>query len=217
MEAPYTKKQVADIVEVSYRAVQFFTEQGVVVPDNMDASGRGRFRLYSNRDLVSLVIARELANFGMTVGEIKKVVGDYNELLPNFLKKMKLYGMENKHRNYDYFDVPQVVPSGKLDMSFKKGRRGIGRGLTIDGGGIFDEGGYGQIIVNLCTNSDGKRMLYGNKRLHREGRGIFDMDDHGNLISPAELDAFWGPDGAPESSIHIPLRNQLRRIQERIG
>lgn len=216
MEASYTKKQVSDIVGIPYRAVQFYTEQGVVVPDNLEESGRGRFRLYSNRDLVSLMIARELANFGMTVGEIKKVVGDYNELLPEFLKKMKAHGMENRRKSAEYIDVPQVVPSGELNLYFKKGRRGTGRELTIEGAGIFDEGGYGHISVRLCTNSEGKRLIYGSKWMHGGNRIFIDRDPEGNHITETDLKQFWGPNDAPESSIHIPLWNLLHRVHDKL-
>jgi hypothetical protein len=69
--ASYTKKEVAAITGLTYRNVQFYTEQGVVVPEVEAAGGRGKFRRYSNRDLVYFIIAGELGFYGMTVSDIK--------------------------------------------------------------------------------------------------------------------------------------------------
>lgn len=74
MQTSYTKKEVSEITGLPYRNVQFYTEQGVVVPEIEQAGGRGKFRRYSNRNLVSFIIAGELAYYGMTISEIRIVV-----------------------------------------------------------------------------------------------------------------------------------------------
>ena len=80
MKDSYAKKEVSEITAVSYRNVQFYTEQGVVVPEIEVAGGRGKFRRYSNRNLISFIVAGELASFGMTVGEIRRIVSTMEKL-----------------------------------------------------------------------------------------------------------------------------------------
>jgi DNA-binding transcriptional MerR regulator len=91
MKNSYTKKEVAEITGLPYRNVQFYTEQGVVVPEVEEAGGRGKFRRYSNRNLVSFIIAGELASYGMTVGEMRKIVLTIRQFweVPNVQEKIK--------------------------------------------------------------------------------------------------------------------------------
>jgi DNA-binding transcriptional MerR regulator len=217
MKAPYTKKHVSDLLDMPYRSVQFFTEQHVVVPENKDASGRGRFRLYSNRDLVSLLIAGELANYGVTVGEIKKVVGEYNELMPEYIGVIKFLGLESWRKRLEDYDVPQAMErGGELVLHFGKGKRGIGRKLLIAGNGLVDNGPYTEVTLWLCTNGEGERLVYGVRWRHGEQEVAY-VDREKNVVNQATLDRFWGKNAEPESSIVIPLHNHLSRIQERIG
>ena len=67
----YTKKQISDISGLLPRLVQFYTEAGLVLPEETEKKGRGYVRKYSRRSLLDFLVIKELSNFGITKPKIK--------------------------------------------------------------------------------------------------------------------------------------------------
>ena len=173
--ASYTKKEVAAISGLTYRNVQFYTEQGVVVPEVEAAGGRGKFRRYSNRDIVYFLIAGELGFYGMTVSDIKtatmvmsawwnmrkKVEGEADAVIPDD-DVLKLV------RDLDF----SLLISRNKDRSRVTQLR-VGR----------DETNEAVIKFSVFTDSDGKRWAhYYNKQsgtnivLNQAGKSVKGID-----------------------------------------
>jgi DNA-binding transcriptional MerR regulator len=74
MESSFTKKQAAEALGISSRTIQFHTDQGLLVPEVSNPKGRGTTRKYSRKNLVELLIIRELANYGLTLEKIKSIM-----------------------------------------------------------------------------------------------------------------------------------------------
>lgn len=67
----YTKKQISDISGLSPRLVQFYTEEGLILPEKNSGKGRGNIRQYSKKSLIDFLIIKELANYGITKTKMK--------------------------------------------------------------------------------------------------------------------------------------------------
>jgi DNA-binding transcriptional MerR regulator len=72
--ASFTKTQAAVALEISARTIQFYTDQGLLVPEVANPSGRGTTRKYSRKNLVELLLIRELAGYGLPLEKIKAVM-----------------------------------------------------------------------------------------------------------------------------------------------
>ena len=70
----FSKKQIVQTSELTPRQVQFFTEQGVVSPDEDPGEGRGKVRRYSRRNLLDFLIIKNLQDWRITVSEIKTIL-----------------------------------------------------------------------------------------------------------------------------------------------
>lgn len=62
----YTKKQVSEISGLSLRLVQFYTEEGLILPEKNTGKGRGNIRQYSKKSLLDFLVIAELENYGVT-------------------------------------------------------------------------------------------------------------------------------------------------------
>ena len=72
----FTKKEVSKITGLNPRQVQFYTEQGVVIPAEDRGEGRGKARRYSMKNLADFALIQHLADFGVTVNKIRSLVMD---------------------------------------------------------------------------------------------------------------------------------------------
>jgi len=79
----FTKKESAEISELSMRAVQYFTERGLVEPEVDPGEGKGSTRLYSRKNLLELSIIRAMTMYGMSFHVIKRLMS----LLKNITTK----------------------------------------------------------------------------------------------------------------------------------
>ncbi len=70
----HTRKEIAAIVGLKERQVQFFTEQGVVVPGVDRGEGRGKTRRYSDYNVTQFRVIRSLVEFGITVGKVREII-----------------------------------------------------------------------------------------------------------------------------------------------
>lgn len=76
LRASFTKKQSADILDITPRTIQFYTDQGLIIPEISNPVGRGKTRRYSKRNLVEFMLVRELAKNGLTLEKIKNVMSE---------------------------------------------------------------------------------------------------------------------------------------------
>lgn len=66
----FTKKQVSEIIDLSPRLIQYYTERGVVHPDVDEGAGRGNVRRYSKANLLQFSIIKELVNYHVAFRKI---------------------------------------------------------------------------------------------------------------------------------------------------
>lgn len=74
MELSFTKKQVAEAIGISLRTIQYYTDEGLLIPEIANPSGRGTSRKYSRKNLVEFLIIKELAKYGLSLGQIKGIM-----------------------------------------------------------------------------------------------------------------------------------------------
>jgi len=95
----FTAERVSTLTRLSLRQLQYWDEQDFIRPGLTARKGRGRKRLYSFRDLVSLRVAAQLRAHGISLQQIRKVHAhlkklDYGEPLAElrfFLSDGRLY------------------------------------------------------------------------------------------------------------------------------
>jgi uncharacterized protein (DUF433 family) len=69
----FTADRVRALTGLTLRQLQYWDEQAFVRPSLTARQGRGRKRLYSFRDLVSLKVAAQLRRHGISLQQIRKV------------------------------------------------------------------------------------------------------------------------------------------------
>jgi uncharacterized protein (DUF433 family) len=69
----FTADRVSSLTGLSLRQLQYWDEQRFIAPALTARKGRGRKRLYSFRDLVSLRVAGQLRKLGISLQQIRKV------------------------------------------------------------------------------------------------------------------------------------------------
>jgi uncharacterized protein (DUF433 family) len=69
----FTAERVHSLAGLSLRQLQYWDERGFLHPSLSARQGRGRMRLYSFRDLVSLKVAAQLRSHGISLQQIRKV------------------------------------------------------------------------------------------------------------------------------------------------
>jgi DNA-binding transcriptional MerR regulator len=71
----YLKRNIADILKISPRKVQFYTDEFLVVPDVQPPSGKGSPRIYSYRNLVEFAMIVLLSgSFGVQLNLISTIL-----------------------------------------------------------------------------------------------------------------------------------------------
>jgi DNA-binding transcriptional MerR regulator len=73
----YQKKQVAEKLAyagITPRLVQFYTEEGIVIPDKANPSGKGSTRYYSSHNLADFLIVKKLSASGLNLESIREVM-----------------------------------------------------------------------------------------------------------------------------------------------
>lgn len=74
MKTEWTKKEVAEIVGLTPRTIQFYTDEGIIVPGKYAPVGRGTTRKYSAKNLVEFAVVSELSRCGLSLSDIKQVM-----------------------------------------------------------------------------------------------------------------------------------------------
>ena len=70
----YTAKQVTAVTGVPYQTLNHWARTGLIEPSIAKATGTGSERVYSFRDLITLKVAAELRNSGITTYALRKVI-----------------------------------------------------------------------------------------------------------------------------------------------
>ena len=73
MTKEFNKKQVAEIVGIKERQIQYYAEQGIVLPEIDRGEGRGNVRLYSKKNIIEFAIIKELIDWGCSLFIIRNV------------------------------------------------------------------------------------------------------------------------------------------------
>jgi DNA-binding transcriptional MerR regulator len=86
----YTKRDISSILEgLSVRTVQYYTDFGIVTPDISPSQGRGKTRIYSERNLVQFAMAEYMTELNVDLDTIKRimvVLRDGEFVHPEYLK-----------------------------------------------------------------------------------------------------------------------------------
>ena len=67
--------ELAKKAKVSIRTVRFYEEKGLMQHSNVTSGG---IRLYTHRDINRLIFIRRLKTLGLSIGEIKLCLGDFD-------------------------------------------------------------------------------------------------------------------------------------------
>jgi len=127
----YTKKQVSEIIGLSMRAIQYYTERTLITPEIDLGEGKGQNRKYSKKNLFEFGIIKALSEYGMAFAQVKTIF--------EMIDFARYYGVENP------FIVIYKVESGsgfvyqwskdlELDKHYKAAAESM---LIINMGKIF--------------------------------------------------------------------------------
>jgi DNA-binding transcriptional MerR regulator len=72
-EAGFSGKRAAEIVDITYRQLDYWARTDLVRPSLADASGSGSRRQYSYRDLLELKVIKSLLDSGIRLEQVRKV------------------------------------------------------------------------------------------------------------------------------------------------
>lgn len=72
-EHGFSGKRTAEIVDITYRQLDYWARTDLVRPSLADASGSGSRRQYSYRDLLELKVIKSLLDSGIRLEQVRKV------------------------------------------------------------------------------------------------------------------------------------------------
>ena len=81
MPEEFTKKRTAEISGLSLRAVQYYTERGLVTPELDPGEGRGSTRLYSMTNLHEFALIKALSQYGMAYSQLRDIMDHVRMML----------------------------------------------------------------------------------------------------------------------------------------
>jgi len=76
----WIRKEVAGIADLSDRRVLYYSEQAGLLPDLEPTVGSGIAREYSKKDVISLLLIKELADFGFALSKIKEIMFNFFQI-----------------------------------------------------------------------------------------------------------------------------------------
>ena len=79
MKSFFTPKEVAQIVGISYRQIQYWDKTNFIRPSYRR---RGKYRLYTFTDLIQLKVAKTLRNANFSIQRLRKTIKSLRTLLP---------------------------------------------------------------------------------------------------------------------------------------
>ena len=69
----FSGKRTAEIVDITYRQLDYWTRTDLVRPSMAEAAGSGSRRLYSYQDLLELKVVKALLDAGIRLEQVRKV------------------------------------------------------------------------------------------------------------------------------------------------
>ena len=107
MSNGYTKSQAAEATGLPPRMVQFYTEEGLVVPEVENRPGRGRVRKYSQKNLLEFLVLEELHKYKLAISGMGLVMAALRDKKAFNVgsKMMATYCIMPKMRNANVFDL----------------------------------------------------------------------------------------------------------------
>ncbi len=72
-EPGFSGKRTAEIVDITYRQLDYWARTDLVRPSLAEATGSGSRRLYSYRDLLELKVIKSLLDAGIRLEQVRKV------------------------------------------------------------------------------------------------------------------------------------------------
>jgi DNA-binding transcriptional MerR regulator len=115
-EQGFRAPEVAKIVGISYRQLDYWARTGLVAPSVKDAGGSGTQREYSFQDIVLLRTIKNLLDTGVNLQRIRKAIGflrDYLKKSPSGLTLLsdgsKIYACETPGEVMDVLQRGQGV------------------------------------------------------------------------------------------------------------
>ncbi len=79
MKSFFTPKEVAKIVGISYRQMQYWDKTNFIKPSYRR---RGKYRLYTFTDLIQLKVAKTLRESQLSIQRLRKTIRSLKDLLP---------------------------------------------------------------------------------------------------------------------------------------
>ena len=73
----FIKKEVAEIVGLPPRTIQYYTDSWIIKPDVHRGRRRGDHHRYSVRNLFEFALIKKLREFGMAISVIRTIIADY--------------------------------------------------------------------------------------------------------------------------------------------
>jgi hypothetical protein len=126
----YVKKEVVEIVGLTHRLIQYYTEEGIVSPEFSQGGERGR-RGYSRKNLFEFKIVKSLYMWGVNLAQMKAT---FNAFQTPYPLEDKLAGGETVVVGYArIMDNWWNFPSTTCLMLYKKSSGEIKIVLSYDG------------------------------------------------------------------------------------
>lgn len=164
----HTKQQVAAVTKLKPRQVQFYTEEGVVVPSVMEGKGRGKVRRYSDENLLEFLIIGECLGIGMTLNKLRWTIERFRSECKKSFKELEALRLKEMVGFYlliakdiqstSYAEWIEVHPGGgvvnDLDLVNVMNLFMINVGVLVE---IVAGGGYrnaSPTIINNALNSN---------------------------------------------------------------
>jgi DNA-binding transcriptional MerR regulator len=103
MKNIWTKKEIADRFAhagVSLRTIQYYIDEGLIIPEVHHTTGRGKRRLFSSWNIAQILLIKILSRHGVKLEDIKKIINMIQlATSPNY------DAGENGHKYIILFDI----------------------------------------------------------------------------------------------------------------
>jgi len=135
--AEYSKHEVVQILGFTSRTVQFYTDEGLIIPDVANPKGHGARRKYSRKNLFEFVLVKELTLYGLRLEKIHEIMFHLS------IEPEKLWNLKTDMPLKKRFQLVVYNPHAKgLSAGFREGSSNI----TIDMGHYS-----GALVIDLSN------------------------------------------------------------------
>ena len=76
----YSKQDIAQIIGLTKRQVQFYVDHQVVTPIESGGLGRGKKQIFSSESVIEFGIISELLDWGVTVSVIRRIIDNWRKI-----------------------------------------------------------------------------------------------------------------------------------------